>query len=659
MDETRQTPRTKPDATRTDPPRSALVLGTAGHIDHGKTSLIAALTGVDTDRLPEEKARGITIELGFAALDLDGIGRVSVIDVPGHEGLVRTMVSGATGIDIVLLVVAADESVMPQTREHVAICRLLGISEAVVALTKRDLVDAEFAELAAEEVRESIAETEFADAAIVPVSSRTGDGLAELRSALAEAATRAAPRTLRSGPARLPIDRAFAMRGFGAVVTGTLIGSSLAEGDSVEVLPRGLRTKIRGLQAHGVAVRELAPGSRCAANLQGLDVGDLRRGDVVARPDTLAPTDTADVRVDWLASAPAVAGIASVEFLVGTSERRARLAPIGSEGFLPGERGFARLHVEGERLALLPGDRFILRGFSRTGTGGATLGGGVVLDVAPLRRRRSDPELRRELARLETGDLDTAVRERVRRAGFAGRDTRALCREIGLDAGALAACLQRLESAGDVARAGAHTLVDAPTLERLRETLVAALDAFHRSEPMRPGMQRAALRGRLPENVPSEIADCALAGLERTGVVASEGELVRRPEHRPRLDAAASAAAERILAEAVRTGLEPPAPRDWAEQLGVSLERFRDLVAHLERERRLVRAPGDLWFDTAAVEQLRERVVAHLERHGELDTQSYKALIGTPRRTAMPLMELLDELHVTRRQGDSRVLRKG
>jgi selenocysteine-specific elongation factor len=354
-----------------------------------------------------------------------------------------------------------------------------------------------------------------------------------------------------------------------------------------------------------------------------------------------------------------VAGIASVEFLVGTSERRARLAPIGCVGFLPGESHFARLHVEGERVALLPGDRFIVRGFSRTATGGATLGGGVVLDVAPPRRRRSDPELARELARLAVGDVDTALRERIRRAGYAGRDTRELTREVGLDARALEACVQRLETAGDVARAGAHILVDAPALARLRDDMEAALDAFHASEPMRPGMQRAALRGRLPENVPPAIADCALAGLEHAGVIASEGELVRRPAHRARLDPAASAATERILADAVRTGLEPLAPRDWAEQLGVSLERFRDLVAHLERERRLVRAPGDLWFDTGAVEKLRDRVVAHLERHGELDTQSYKALIGTSRRTAMPLMELLDELHVTRRQGDARVLRKG
>lgn len=659
MDATDDTRDSRGDEVEAGLARAGLVLGTAGHIDHGKTSLIAALTGIDTDRLPEEKARGITIELGFAALELEGIGRVSVVDVPGHEGLVRTMVSGATGIDIVLLVVAADESVMPQTREHVAICRLLGIEQAVVALTKRDLVDAEFAELASAEVADLIADSGFADAPIVPVSSRTGDGLDALRSALVDAARRAAPRTTRSGPPRLPVDRVFAMRGFGTVVTGTLIGSALGEGDAVEVLPRGLRTKIRGLQAHGEAAARIAPGSRCAANLQGVDVDQLRRGDVVTRPDALEPTRLADVRLAWLPSSPATAGIASVEFLVGTTERRARLAPIGSDGFLPGERGFARLHVEGEPVALLPGDRFIVRGFSGAGSGGATLGGGVVLDVAPPRRRRSDPDLARELALLEGGDAATALRVRIGRAGYAGRDTRALARELGLTGDELGESLQQLEATGDVARAGAHHAVDAAALSRLAAMLLEALDAFHRSEPMRPGMQRAALRGRLPDNVPVEIADRALANLEGSGLVASEGELVRRAEHRPRLDDAARIATERILAEARRAGLEPPAPRDWAGQLGVSLERFRDLVAHLEREGRLVRAPGDLWFDASTVDALRVRVVAHLEQHGELDTQRYKALIGTSRRTAMPLMELFDELHVTRRQGDARILRKG
>jgi len=638
---------------------AGLVLGTAGHIDHGKTALIAALTGTDTDRLPEEKARGITIELGFAALDLDGVGRLSVVDVPGHEGLVRTMVSGATGIDLVLLVVAADESVMPQTREHLAICDLLGVERAVVALTKSDLVDEEMIELASEEARDLLAPTTLAGAPIVPVSSRTGDGLDALREAIVEAAAQARPHTARAGPPRLAVDRVFAMRGFGTVVTGTLVGAPLHEGATVEVWPRGLTAKVRGLQTHGESRRELLPGLRCAANLQGLEVADLARGDVVTRPGALTPTHTADVSVTWLPDAPGVAGIASVELLVGTAERRARLAPIGRDAFAAGEAGFARLHVDGAPLALLPGDRFVVRGFVRNAAVGATLGGGAVLDIAPPRRRRSDPALSQELSRLAGGDLTTAVRERVRRAGFTGCDDRALTREIGREASEIAERVAALESAGEVVRAGAHLCVDREAVSRLEASLVRALDAFHAAEPMRPGMQRAALRGVLPGNVPADVANRALADLESSGRIVTEGERVRGPQHRPVLDDATRAALERLTDEAGQAGLEPPAPREWAKALGLSQDRFRDLVAHLEREGTLLRAPGDLWFDRAAVESLRERVVAHFAEHETLDTQTYKALIGTTRRTAMPLMELLDELHVTRRRGDARVLRKG
>ncbi len=374
-----------------DSDHRGLVLGTAGHIDHGKTALVRALTGTDCDRLPEEKQRGITIDLGFASLDLGGTaGRVSVVDVPGHERFVRTMVSGATGIDFVLLVVAADEGVMPQTREHVAICELLGLDHGVVALTKRDLVDAEMAELASEDVRDLLAGSPLAEAPIVACSSTTGDGLDALRAELAACATTTPARTPRSGPPRLGIDRVFAIKGFGTVVTGTLVGAPLRSGEAVEVHPIGLRTRIRGLQAHGETVEVARPGSRTAANLQGVEVAQLSRGEVVSLVDALAPTRVCDVKLNWLGSAPASQETVSIELLTGTAERRARMAPIGSAGFVPGSPGYARIHIEGDPLPLLPGDRFVARGFARNTQHGATVGGGVVLDVAPPHRRLSD-----------------------------------------------------------------------------------------------------------------------------------------------------------------------------------------------------------------------------------------------------------------------------
>lgn len=640
-------------------PRAHLVLGTAGHIDHGKTSLIRALTGVDTDRLPEEKSRGITIELGFAALDLDEETRLSVVDVPGHEGLVRTMVSGATGIDLMLLVVAADEGVMPQTREHVAICDLLGIERGVVAITKIDVADAELIELVREEVTELLEATGLANADLVPVSSETGEGIDALRSALSGLAAKADPHTTRRGPPRLGVDRVFAIRGFGTVVTGTLIGSPLVAGATVEVLPSGKRTKVRGLQSHGQESKSVEPGTRCAVNLQNLEVAELGRGDVITHVDGLLLTSTMDVALWWLESAPDTEGTTSVELLAGTSERRARLAPIGADGFVPGERGFARVHVEGEPVALLPGDRFIVRGFARNEGWGATVGGGTVLDIAPPHRRRSDPELARELEVLRQADVREGLRERVRRSGFAGVDARALAREVGLERRELQALLDELASSGELVAAGAHLWLDQAIAMRMEASLEQTLANFHAAEPMRPGMQRAALRGQLPQNVPAEASELALARLEQAGRIVSEGDLVRATSHRATLDAEAQGSVARIIDEARRTGLEPPNPREWAEQLGVPAERFRDLVAHLEREGELVRAPGDLWFAREAVDALCEKVRAHLEANGELDTQSYKSLIGTTRRTAMPLMELLDELHLTRRSGEVRVLRGG
>jgi selenocysteine-specific elongation factor len=605
-----------------------LVLGTAGHIDHGKTALVRALTGVDTDRLPEEKARGITIELGFAPLDLAPGLRLGVVDVPGHEGLVRTMVAGATGIDLVLLVVAADEGVMPQTREHVAICGLLGIERGVVALTKIDAVDEDVADLAAEEVRGLV------DLPLVKVSSLTGAGLGELRERLVEVASQAPPRTPRRGPPRLPVDRCFAMRGFGTVVTGTLLGGALRVGDAVEIQPGAIPARVRGLQSHGESKPVIEPGSRCAVNLQGVELAALARGRVVTAPDALAPTRVLDVGVAWLPGAPRLAWEgAAIEFLAGTDERVGRVAPIGE--------GFARIHLQGEPVALLPGDRFVLRAFSR-----ATIGGGTVLDVAPPHRRRSDPALRDELAALARREPETDVRVRVARAGFAGASEGELRRETGLE---VAAILDRLP---DVARAGERWLaLDA--IRELERRAAAAVDWFHAKEPLLPGIPRAQLRGALPENAPAAALDLVLARL--APALVAEGEWVRSRDHQPRLSPAQQALLARLRGESRDAGLEPPTLREWSERLGVDA---RPLLAHLEREGALVRAPGELWFSRDAVEALRGRVVEWIRAHGPLDTPSYKKLIGTTRKHAVPLMELLDAQQLTLRRGETRILRR-
>jgi selenocysteine-specific elongation factor len=641
-----------------DAAANRLVLGTAGHIDHGKTALVRALTGVDTDRLPEEKARGITIDLGFAPLVLPGDVRVSVVDVPGHEGLVRTMVAGATGIDLLLLVVAADEGVMPQTREHLAICELLGLSRAVVALTKADAVDADMCELAADEVRELLASTALADAPVLAVSSLTGEGIEALREALAALAAGAKPRTPRAGPPRLAIDRAFEMKGFGGVATGTLIGGALSVGDAVRVYPTQQSGRVRGLQAHGETLSRIEPGGRCAVNVQGVALSELSRGRVLAPPERLAPTRLLDVQLCWLDGAPDLEDAAAVEILTGTSERRARVAPIGAERLAAGSVGLARVHVDGDPLVALPGDRFILRGFARTAMGGATLAGGTILDVAPPHRRRSDPALRRDLEELLRAEpaLDLAVR--VRRAGLAGVAATEVCRETGWDTAQLAALAEQTRGDDAVSATRDRRLVGEAALASLETRLLAALDAYHRAEPLRPGMPTGTLRRALPDNVPTAIADLALERLAAKQALRVSGDHVRRPDHRPRLDEVSQQRSDQIAALLAEAGLEAPSLRDLAQAVDASPDALGDLLAHLEREGKLVRAPGDLWFDAGAVEALRERLREHFRQHETLDTPTYKSIIGTTRRTAVPLMELLDTERFTARRDEVRILRK-
>jgi selenocysteine-specific elongation factor len=641
------------------PPASTLVLGTAGHIDHGKTSLVRALTGVDTDRLPEEKARGITIELGFAPLALPSGRQLGVVDVPGHEALVRTMVAGAIGIDLVLLVVAADEGVMPQTREHLAICHLLGIRHGVVALTKSDVAEPDVAGLAEAETRELLEAGSLAGAPLIRVSSTTGAGLEALRAALDEVAGRAAARTARSGPPRLWVDRAFEMRGFGTVVTGTLVGAPLRVGETVELLPGGRRARIRGLQSFGASAESVEPGARCAVNLQGVAKSDLERGLLLSAPDAVAPSETADVELAWLAEAPPLGPRpAAVECLVGTTARRAHVAPIGAETLAPGARGFARLHFEDAPAPLLPGDAFVLRGFARTAAGGATLGGGRVLDAHPPRRRRSDPLLAAELSELAGSDPLAALRVRIARSGYAGTTRDALRRETGLTPAALDAALEALEKEGALVRGSDGTLLASVACAELERRLHEALTGFHQREPMRPGMPRGVLRGALPENVERAAFEVSLGRLIARGAAEAVEELVRCADFVPRLTQRQEAIAAQLRADAMIAGLEPPTPREWAANLGVDPAELREVLAHLERDGSLVRAPGDLWFDRVAVDELRAQVIAHLEAHGQLETSAYKDLIGTTRKYAVPLMELFDAEHLTVRRGETRVLRR-
>ena len=558
-----------------------------------------------------------------------------------------------------LLVVAADEGAMPQTREHLAICSLLGLEIGVVALTKSDLVDAEMRELATLDVRELLEGSVLAEAPIVPVSSTSGDGIDLLRAALHEAAVRARSRSRRSGPPRLWTDRCFEMKGFGPVVTGTLAGGPFTVGDQLSIHPTGRDARIRGLQSFGAAQERVPPGARCAVNLQGLSLAELGRGLLLAPVDTMAPTDRFDAKLQWLEGAPPLDDEpTAVELLAGTASARARVALIGAVSLEAGGDALARVHIDDTRLALLPGDRFVVRGFARQGPTGATWGGGTVIDAFPPRSRRSDRAVAARLERLiDDATPERAVLERLERAAHAGTSVSALVPETGLSQDAVRAALAAAAGAGALDCGRDQWLAEA-SVERLEAMLLDALARYHDADPLAPGMPKRSLAGALPENAPAGAFEAILAQLAARERVAIDEASVRLPEFAPQMSETERALAERLERDAAEAALEPPTLRDWAARIGEEEAALRRLLTHLVQRGTLVHAPGDFFFDRATVDGLRERVVERLRSDGELGTADYKELIGTTRKYAVPLMELFDAEQLTVRKGEVRVLRR-
>ncbi len=620
-----------------------LILGTAGHIDHGKTALIKALSGVDCDRLPEEKARGITIQLGFAPLDLPSGRRIGVVDVPGHERLVRTMVSGATGIDLVLFVVAADEGMMPQSREHLAICDLLGIDRGVVALTKIDAVDDEMAELARLDAEEELSSSSLSGAPILPVSAHTGEGIAELLATLDELAATSPGRTLRDGPAWLPVDRAFTMRGFGTVVTGTLRGEALEEGDSVEILPEGgrqiLSARVRGMQSHGEPVKRAEAGARCAVNLPGIDVVAVPRGSVVASPGRLDYRHRLGVELRLLPGAPPLRSGSSATVHVGTAERVARIQLLDRSELAPGGRAFAELRLE-RPVPVVEGDRYIVRGFQRIADAGWTIGGGRVIDAAPMAARRPRGERLRELQEMRSGD---ALAVRIRRLGARGVTETELRREVA-----------SLDGIGGV-KIGRERWMDREAFEGLARDCAEAVAAHHAERPTDPWVGIASITSRLPANVAEESVRAALDFAVERGELEAGGSGVRGPGHAAHV--ADPELLERVAALLGAAGLAPPTQSQLAKELASEPAALGPVLEHLVREGRSTRVAQGLFFDAGAIEALRTALIRHLEANQQIDPAGYKRLTGTTRKHTVPLMEYFDAQRVTLRRGNLRVLR--
>jgi selenocysteine-specific elongation factor len=631
----------------------SLVLGTAGHIDHGKSALVKALTGTDPDRLPEEKERGVTIELGFAQLVLPSGRAMGVVDVPGHEKFVRQMVAGATGIDVVLLVVAADDGVMPQTREHLAIVDLLGIERGVVAITKADLADDEWLDIVRADVEQLIAGTSIAGAPIVAVSARAGTGLPELLATIDTVAETAEARHA-DLPMRLPVDRVFTIAGAGTVVTGTMWSGVVRKDDPVEIYPEGKRARVRSVQVHSAPVEKAHAGQRVAVNLAGVERDEVARGDILALPGSLTVTDRFDARFTYLGSPGEDKVFESgsrVHVNHGTREVLGRVLLMDVERLAPGNSALAQIRLE-EPLAPRYDDRFIVRSYSPV----YTVGGGIVLDALPPRRTHLKDAERELLGTLLAHD-------------FAGASSGLLAsRGVPMSSAEVATALgvQRAIVADELNRAklarlkvGPDTYFVTPdALETLLAAIEQALLAFHSANPAATGISSIALRDLVERRIEPRVFDAVIAVAAERGLAAVDGGLVRHPKAAVGA-LTAEADAETALVSLVESqGLEPAGPAELASAAGIDVGLARKVLGRLAIEGRIVRVNADMHFSDDAVALAKERVTGFLAKHPDgASASQLREALGVSRKYAIPLLEYLDSRGITKRVGDVRVLR--
>ena len=627
-----------------------VIVGTAGHIDHGKSTLVEALTGTNPDRLEEEKRRGITIDLGFAFLDLGDV-RLGFVDVPGHERFVRNMLAGVGGIDLVVLVIAADESIKPQTREHFDICRLLGIPRGIVALTKSDLVDSDVLGLVRLEIDEFVRATFLEGAPVVPVSATTGAGLDALKKELLRVAE-AVPAKDSTRHFRLPIDRAFSMKGFGTVVTGTLVSGALRTEGEAELYPLRKRARVRGLHSGNKSVAEAVAGQRTAVNVAGVEREEIQRGMVLAPPGVFEPTARLDARVTLLASARPLKNRARVHFHQGTAEAIADVVFIGRNELAPGESALAQLRLD-QPVLLLPGDRFILRQFSPV----VTIGGGTALDVHAPRHKRADPAVTPFLETLEHGNREEIL------AAFAGSlpmglSLMQIIARTGWTEGEVREVAKALVVATRLRIVGEQpfTIASPGIVAAYGAALRSAIEEFHRANPLLPGIPKQDLRARAGKTR-TEIFAAALDDLIRAKAVAVAGDLVQRAGREIALAPEEAKAKELIEAEFARAGLTVPSFATVLEKLPVESQRAQKILQILLREKVLVKVTDELVFHRTAVARLRELLAKYRKERGDkLPIPVFKELTGITRKYAIPLLEYLDRERVTRRVGDERVI---
>lgn len=637
-----------------------IIVGTAGHIDHGKTALVKALTGVDADRLKEEKERGITIDIGFADLTVGDV-HFGFVDVPGHERFVKNMLAGAHGLDLVMLVVAADESLMPQTREHFDICRLLEIKAGLIVITKCDTVDEEFAELVEAEVSDYVAGSFLEKAPILRVSSKTGAGIEQLKKTLAELAKQITERD-KTAVARLPIDRMFTIKGFGTVVTGTLIAGRIKTGEELELLPRNGSgnpqvTKARGLQVHGKATAEAQAGERTAVNLQGLDLDEVTRGQVLAPAGRLQPTQLLDVRLQLLKSAPRpLRSRSRVHLHLGTAEVLARVVLLESTELKPGASGFAQLRLETPTLAL-PTDHFIIRSYSPT----VTIGGGSIIDALPAKHRARDKaRVVAQLTQLAAADERERLALLVEMADESGMSYAELAARSGSPDATLQQAAQQWTKTRRLLTVTPNPLrlIAKTPFEEFAKRVRATLKDFHQKAPLLGGMGREELREKLFAHTHADVFRAVIAQLVERNEIVAEKDLLRLASHKVALTTEEQAAKDHLAKLYADAALQPStldeAIAQAAPQFGIDAGRAQRFAQMLINSGELVRV-NDLLFHRTALEGLRATLQQHKAQHGpKLDVGTFKDLTGISRKYAIPLLEHLDRLRVTRRSGEAR-----
>lgn len=633
-------------------PVKSIIIGTAGHIDHGKTSLVKALTGIDADRLEEEKRRGITIDLGFAHLELSAPSgeklRYGFIDVPGHERFVRNMLAGVGGIDLVLLVISADESIKPQTREHFEICRLLSIPRGITVITKSDTVDEDMLNVVRMEVEEFVRGS-FLDVSrspMIAVSAHTGAGLDELKREIVRL-TAEIPFRDTDAIFRLPIDRVFVMKGFGTVITGTLIAGKVKKEEEVEIFPGRQRVRVRGVQVHGAASDQAIAGQRTALNLAGVQVEDLARGMTLTAPGMLEATQRIEVQITLLAHAKPMKNRARVHLHAFASETVAEVKLHEGTEIKPGETGLAQLRTE-DPLLLLPGDRAILRQYSPV----VTIGGAVVLDAFPLVRQKRDARVA-FLKAQSAGSREEALLARIRRRGKDGLDPAAAVRETGQKLPVLQPMLAALAQKNQIVQAG-DLRIAADVFKKARENAMAALEAFHKANPLVAGISKEELRSKLGLN--QTVMEAVLAQLARDKKAEATAEQVRLAGRGVELKDDEAKAKEQIEKAFADAGLKVPLMKEVLAALPVDKTRAQKLVTLLLRDRVLVKLADELVFHHSALQQLRQILAGQKATSPKIDVGKFKDLTGVSRKYAIPLLEYLDRERVTRRVGDERVI---